>query len=700
MLFGFPSAFWLAALMVPIIGLYILKIRLRRVSVSTNLFWRQIYDEKPPRSIWQYLRHLLSLLVQLLLLWLLIAAVADPLLSWQQQSSRRIVVIIDNSASMNATDVAPTRLEAAKQDALRSINNLRFFDKMAIVLAGPSPEVIIGMNDHAPTLRQKVRDIKPSDNPTLIDPALRLAERLVGDEPNGEILVLSDGCFELPAIDTSQTEAQALPLKSDASTRTSWRIFATPVGNVGITQFQVRRALNDPLGYEIMMSVVNAGAEPVQVRLEIELNENVVDILPLRLKPEEHWKRTIQKTSMVGGRLKAKLTELVPDVAAGNETRESEDESTEMLNGLSSDDVAWAILPDRKLQPVLIVTPGNLFLHKVFEANPLVRLEVRSEFPTEWPANTLIVLHRNVPEQLPPGNVFVVDPIAGCDEWKVGGELENPIVTDQDKQSTLMMHVRLDNVIIPKARMLEFPRPPHVLAGTVAGSPVYAEVTRTTGKCLVLTASLDEGDLAFRTAFPIMVVNALAWFSGESGELRAAFKTGAIASFQPTSETITAGESITIVSPLGQIWQSQVVERSMDQTVTAKTGRWQRPATGVAPSQNQVGAANGEAAPPEAGADFFPVSVGPLSEVGLWQILRPADETDGSEQSEPLQQLAVNLSDERESDLRPHDDLIEQNVATLREGAWLANPLWYFLIWAAMLLGSVEWFLYQRRIVT
>ncbi len=72
MLFAVPTALWLAAIALPIIALYILKVRLRRLPVSTNLFWKQIYDEKPPRSIWQQLRHWLSLLAQLLLLRLLV----------------------------------------------------------------------------------------------------------------------------------------------------------------------------------------------------------------------------------------------------------------------------------------------------------------------------------------------------------------------------------------------------------------------------------------------------------------------------------------------------------------------------------------------------------------------------------------------------------------------------------------------------
>ncbi len=56
-----PAALLLAGLALPIVVFYILKIRLRRIPVSTLLFWQQIFEEKKPRSLWQKLRHLLSL---------------------------------------------------------------------------------------------------------------------------------------------------------------------------------------------------------------------------------------------------------------------------------------------------------------------------------------------------------------------------------------------------------------------------------------------------------------------------------------------------------------------------------------------------------------------------------------------------------------------------------------------------------------
>src|SRR5919109_732267 len=93
-----PAALLWAFLAVPVVIFYILKIRLRRVPVSTTLFWRQVFEEKRPRSLWQRLRHLLSLLVQLALLLLLVFALAQPFFAWEANEARRVVLVVDNSA--------------------------------------------------------------------------------------------------------------------------------------------------------------------------------------------------------------------------------------------------------------------------------------------------------------------------------------------------------------------------------------------------------------------------------------------------------------------------------------------------------------------------------------------------------------------------------------------------------------------------
>ena len=692
MSFALPIALTLAALALPIIALYILRVRLRRVPVSTNLFWKQIYEEKPPRSIWQHFRHLMSLLLQLLLLMLIVLAIADPYFSWQLLQARRLVIVMDNSASMRATDVKPTRLDAAKNGAIELIDGLRFRDEVAIVLAGSTPEAVVGMTSHAPTLRDAIMGIEFSDSPTSLHTAIELGHRLIGEHPHGQVLVMTDGCVE--EVDLSDSDKKNLPPdptaaaavvgeesknqetppeqtveKANEPSPVEYRLFATEAANVGITRLQVRRSLIDPLGYEILASVKNASASPVACRLELTLNDIPVDVIPLQLKPEELWSRSIEKTSLDGGPLQAVLTRIVAGtsdekvVSAAENTKAASATNSGGLDLLSTDNSAWALVSARKTQRVLVVSPGNLFLQKVFEANPLVEVTLRKDLPEQWPADSIIILHGPLPATLPSGNVFAIDSIGSCDQWDQGEVLENPIVTEQDKASPLMTHIRLDNVLVPQARQLQFKTPPHALARTLSGDIIYAEVKRPNGKCLALSVNLDSSDLAFRTAFPILVANSLGWFSGTTGEFQASMPTGEVATLAVT----TTAAHASLQSP------AQKTSRVVVST------------------------------PSDSESDSALVTVGPLNEVGLWKLTATgsttAQKSEGQEM-DSLAEVAVNLASERETDLRPLKELLDSPQSKTIMAGWFGKPLWFYLIILACVLICAEWFLYQRRFIS
>src|SRR3954469_2890431 len=178
---AFPLALVWAALAVPIVVFYILKIRLRRVPVSTTIFWQQIYDEKRPRSLWQILRHLLSLLIQILWLLLLVFALAEPFFTWEILQARRLILVVDNSASMRATDVSPTRLDVARQLGRQIVSGLRFRDEMAIIAAGVQPQVVGGRTGPERTRQAALTAIEPSDGPTRVAAAIELGKRLLAD---------------------------------------------------------------------------------------------------------------------------------------------------------------------------------------------------------------------------------------------------------------------------------------------------------------------------------------------------------------------------------------------------------------------------------------------------------------------------------------------------------------------------------------
>src|SRR3954452_10188964 len=383
---AFPLALVWALLAVPIVVFYILKIRLRRVPVSTTIFWQQIYDEKRPRSLWQILRHLISLLIQILWLLLLVFALTEPFFTWEILQARRLILVVDNSASMKATDVSPTRLDVAKQLGRQFVSGLRFRDEMAIIAAGVQPQVVCGLTGHERTLQTALASIEPTDGPTRVTAAIDLGKRLLADAKHGRVIVLSDGCFP---------ESDKLADDKLVELRTT----GTRAPNLGITNFQVRRSLLDPIGYEILTEVTNASEEPVECRLDIDLNDAPVDVIPLKLAAGEMWSKSIEKTSVEGGKLVANIDR--PDA-------------------LAVDNTALALLPKRTEQRIVLVSEGNLFLRKVLEVNPLVKLEVVASLPKLYEAGVLYVFHRHVPEVMPPGNSLVIDPVGATDLWKLG----------------------------------------------------------------------------------------------------------------------------------------------------------------------------------------------------------------------------------------------------------------------------------------
>ena len=673
------SLAWLA-LGVPIVIFYILKIRLRRQPVSTVMFWTQVLDEQNPRSIWQRLRHLVSLLMQLAMLLFLAMAVADPYFFWEVRSARRIVVVIDNSASMNATDVKPSRFADAKRQAEQLISSMRHRDEVALVAAGTQPQVIVGFTSRQKTVSSALQSLPATDGPSHVAEAVALGRRLLGERQDGkqqEVVVFTDGRFagveELssapptpdplrsggPEPPGSSQITPPTPSSSDVSPSSSstaqapvkLQIIGARTANIGITQFQVRRSLVDPLGYEILAEVTNASDQSAECRFEVELNAEAIDVVPLKLEPGGKWSQVFEKTSAIGGHLVARL---------------------KIDDALAADNVASAVLPRREIQPVLLVTSGNLFLQKVFEVNPLVKLTVVSEAPATIPGGTVVVYHRVTPDKIPPGQAFIIDPANATDLFAVGDQIANPIITKQDKDSPLMSHVRMDNVLMPEARQLtpKLAEQTQILAEAVTKEPLYFAVNRPEGRVLVLTVNLDKGDLPLRTAFPITVANALHWFGGNKGDLRESLPSGSLA---------TVSNNDYARRPTGQA----LVLRS--------------------PS--------GESKPLPVNADRM--TIGPLDQCGVWSIVEDASSGRAGEQaadkstestdtsSAPLLEIACNLASAAESDVRPSEELLAGDTTTSPVMAGLSSrPVWFWLLLMGLILTTVEWGMYQRRVIS
>ena len=106
-------------LAIPIVLLYMLRLRRREVPVSSNYLWQQILLDREANTPWQRLRRNLLLLFQLLILAALVFALARPFIVVPSVSTGQTALLLDASASMNATDSADgSRFEEARRRAL------------------------------------------------------------------------------------------------------------------------------------------------------------------------------------------------------------------------------------------------------------------------------------------------------------------------------------------------------------------------------------------------------------------------------------------------------------------------------------------------------------------------------------------------------------------------------------------------------
>ena len=202
---------------------------------------------------------------------------------------------------------------------------------------------------------------------------------------------------------------------------------------------------------------------------------------------------------------------------------------------------------------------------------------------------------------------------------------------------------------------------------------------RESGKYLVLSVNLDRSDLAFRTAFPIMVSNALGWFAGTSGELRESVGTGQVVSF--STDSLVDDATLRLDSP------------SSIETALSYAQRERNDA-----DDQDANSDESESQTTTADERESEISLGPFNECGIWTL----NEVNAGDPKSvtSIASFAVNLANARETDLRPPSELLSESKTEVTSAHWFARPFWYYLVAAASVLLVVEWFLYQRRVLS
>src|SRR5580704_7790710 len=107
-----------------IIALYFLKLRHRRVVISSSILWRRVLDEQQSHSLWEKLRRILSVFIAVTIALLIALALARPVAQSLTGKNERIVIVLDTSPTMSTlTSDGKTRWQHAADDARDLLNS-------------------------------------------------------------------------------------------------------------------------------------------------------------------------------------------------------------------------------------------------------------------------------------------------------------------------------------------------------------------------------------------------------------------------------------------------------------------------------------------------------------------------------------------------------------------------------------------------
>ena len=435
-----PAGLWMLSALVPLIILYILKVRRQRLKVPSTWLWAAAQRDLLARSPFKRLTPQLPLLLQLLYITFLALALSRPATRGRSIAGDHIAIVLDTSASMSALDVSgKSRMELARAAAAEAIQALAPGADAMILEAARDARVASPLDRDTRRLLAAVRQVEAADVEGDLAPAVALAvDRLRQLGGSRRIMVFTDGALARPDALTGVS----LPLEVVK--------VGTPVDNAGIVRIDIRSGTDPALGTDQLQAfVMVASFSDRQRDLFVTMREqNASDVLASRrilLKPGERQPVVLTFNPAPGDIGQGLILELSPKDA------------------MPGDDVAFGRVPNgARLPVVLAAAPGSggaSWLERALRSDPLVEmLRAPGADPgaVGVPPGALVVIDGACPAQIPANDLLIVNPPQGtCLGAEILAPVDNPAVTSWSNADQRFRFLTLDGVHIAKARVVK-----------------------------------------------------------------------------------------------------------------------------------------------------------------------------------------------------------------------------------------------------
>lgn len=676
-----------AAIAIPaFLFFYFLKLRRRPMRVSSTLFWEQAVNDLQVNAPIRWIRPSLLLFIQLLALICLILAAARPALEGGSAVGR-VVLLIDASASMGSEDdqTGRTRLSRAKTAASEHLRTLPQETRVMVIEITGQARTLTSFTRNRGIVTGAIDGIEQSDQPARLADALEVLTAFVsaaGEDATGadqndpqsappRVVLFSDGAFPDPPEDRSapglgEIEFEYVytgPASEDEEAA------ALTSGNVAIIGLSVRRDLDDPESVRVFTRLQSTFDRERPVTLRCSVDGEVLAVATPTLPSA--------RDAESGGQIvRASEDTFTFDISRSGGGLLSV--SVDIDDALEADNFGWLVLPPpRSLRLLMIREDGALSngsanlafaLETIYPEPERVRVVSASEALRDGlitgPADSgfdVVVYDSVTPPALPelPSLFFnAVPPGTGVRIDRSENARSSEFLYWR-RSHPVMRNVIPDGVLIYERGILTLPESGSgdtenggqiVQVTELASdpSPLIALVEHGRTRSLTVGFDLDSTNWWQDRSFPIFIQNAIDFL--------------ALSTDTQTGRAIRTSEPIRIAAQ----------DAAGGATLVDADGNILR----IPPPTTDE-------------AILLP----PLRRAGLYELL-PSEDGGG-----PSRLIAVNLMDPFESLVAgvPEIEIGGQTTAGTGSDNAARREIWNWFILAAVLLLTLEWIIFDRK---
>ncbi len=527
MTFANPAMLFSLLALIPLVAVYLLKVRPRRRPTTAYHLWEKILQDRRPNRLLYRLRDLLSLLILALVFSAIALSLAEP--RWNSEDRKDLLILVDNSASMQTVDGNSTRLERAKDRAADIVRALDGVQRAAVASVAYELRYASHLSDNPRELLSAVEKIEPTAESLRIEAfpnSLQIGEsKPLTDAANQEteeaaeettdfmaqhrVLFISDGAFaeqELPAgvelLKVGQTD-----------------------NNIGLVAADLRFIPGGADRLGLYFQLASTDMEPADIDLvvsrEVDGEPQLAKVIPVTVAPGVNPPQVFTIDGAQPGRW---IVELDHDDA------------------LPVDNVAYLVA--RKDPPIAVdvVAADRFFLNQ-----SVLAFSHQSGLLELVDKDSQITLALGVAPEVP--RAIVLGPSGESPWWEdLGSEIDVAAPRLVVEDHPVLRHIDPTTIRFVGAKQLVAPPGSQVLVESETGIPLIYVVTKTGASSVVVNLDPVAAEFYYSAWFPVLVHSAAIHLGGREEPLLAVYNPPATVSIPgfddqaPTTQTTPEGQ--------------------------------------------------------------------------------------------------------------------------------------------------------------